>query len=539
MFCSLVRPVPVVFAMLAINAVAQIPAFPGAEGFGAAATGGRGGTVYHVTNLNDSGPGSFRDAVSQDNRIVVFDVGGYAAPDSTNRTINAAIKVHSNITIAGQTAPGDGFGVMGREVSFSTSSNVICQYVRFRQGMLDGHHAGNAVGMYHANTIILDHVSIAFGQWNNIDAVGATNITVQNCLIADPVGQRFNAHTEGGPFCWYRNLWANAHNRQPMARADTVFVNNLVYDYEAGYTTTTHAPFHHDLVNNYFVAGPATERPSNCFFQVNTDQLFYAAGNQLDGNKDGKLNGTPVTPGRSVTNLKMPWFVVTTNLPIVSATAMVPCVLSDAGCSLQRDALDLRTIGEVSSFGMSGFIWTNQIQSGLPNCGYGNLGGGTAPEDSDQDGMPDYWEQVQGSNPAVDDRNEELPSHNGFITEPTFFPPGTPAGYTRLDEYLYFLSKPHGTVEKNTAGQPTSFTVDMRKYTSGFAAFPQFAVSDVVNGTVALSGPGNAVAVFTPKLDYTGRAKFTFTVTNRDGGIWKQTCVLLIAQVLKPNHTTQ
>jgi hypothetical protein len=512
----------------ATNVPTQISAFPGAVGFGAAATGGRGGTVYHVTNLNDTGPGSFRDAVSQDNRIVVFDVGGYAAPASTNRTVNAAIKVHNNITIAGQTAPGDGFGVIGREVSFSTATNVICRYVRFRQGMLDGHHAGNSVGMYQASNIILDHVSIAFGQWNNIDAVEAKNITVQNCLIADPVGQRFNAHTEVGPFCWYRNLWANAHNRQPMARADTVFVNNLVYDYEAGYTTTTHAPFHHDLVNNYFIAGPATGHPSSCFFQVNTDQLFYVAGNQLDGDKDGKLNGKPVTPGQSVTYLKTPWFAVTKNLPIISAKAMVPCVLSGAGCSLQRDALDLRTISEALSFGKDGFTWTDQMQSALPNCGYGILAGIQPPTDSDQDGMPDYWEKALGWNSAADDHNTPLASRAGLVSEPTFFPPKTPAGYTRLEEYLYFLSVPHGTLAKSTAATPTSIRVDLRKFTSGFSASPVFKISDVSGGTTTQSGEGGCVIIFTPKLDYIGRAKFDFTVIDREGSTWKQTCALLV-----------
>ncbi len=518
--------------LLASTAVAHIPAFPGAEGFAAFVTGGRGGTVYHVTNLHDSGPGSFRDAVSQDNRIVVFDVGGYAAPVATNRTVNAAIKVHNNITIAGQTAPGDGFGVMGREVSFSTATNVICRYIHFRQGMLDGHRAGNTVGMWHARDIILDHVSISFGQWNNIDAVGATNITVQNCLIADPVGQRFNAHTEGGPFCWYRNLWANAHNRQPMARANTVFVNNLVYDYEAGYTTTTHAPFHHDLVNNYFMAGPATSRPSNCFFQVNPDQLFYVAGNWLDGNKDGKLDGVPVTPGKSVTYLKAPWFAVTTNLPVVSAAAAVSYVLSGAGCSLQRDALDLQTIGEVASFGKAGFIWTNQLQSGLPDFGYGKLNGGATPIDSDQDGMPDYWEQTLGDNPNRNDHLAELPGRGGFISEPTFFPPQTPAGYTRLDEYLYFLSIPHFIVTKNTARAPSDVQIDLRTFTSGFTVAPVFKVSAVSGGTASQSGAGGCLVTFTPALNYTGRATFVFTVTDGVGSSWQQTCALLVCDHL-------
>lgn len=515
-------------AMPAITTNAQIPAFPGAFGFGAVATGGRGGQVYHVRNLNDNGPGSFRDAVSQDNRIVVFDVGGYSAPASTNRTVNAAIKVHNNITIAGQTAPGDGFGVMGREVSFSSATNVICRYIRIRQGMLDGHRAGNTVGMYHANTIILDHVSIAFGQWNNIDAVGATNITVQNCVIADPVGQRFNAHTEGGPFCWYRNLWANAHNRQPMARADTVLVNNYIYDYEAGYTTTTHAPFHHDLVNNYFVAGPATGRPSNCFFQVNTNQFFYVSGNQLDANKDGKLNGSPVTPGQSVTLSQTSCFAVTTNLPILSAAAAVRCVLSGAGCVLQRDALDLRTISEAASFGKMGFIRTNQMQSGLPNCGYGTLDGGPAPTDSDQDGMPDYWERALGWSPAAVDHNAELASHDGFISEPTFFPPKTPAGYTRLEEYLYFLGIPHGLILRSTAGVTDSFTVNLRRFTSGFSRAPVFTLSDVSGGTVKQTGEGGCLVTFMPARNYSGRAKFDFTITDTEGNSWKQTYAILV-----------
>jgi hypothetical protein len=102
-------------------------AFPGAVGFGAGATGGAGGSTYHVTNLNDSGAGSFRDAVSSSGRIVVFDVGGYI-------NLSSPVSVKSNITIEGNTAPGQGIGLMGREVSFANSSNDIVQYVRFRQG---------------------------------------------------------------------------------------------------------------------------------------------------------------------------------------------------------------------------------------------------------------------------------------------------------------------------------------------------------------------------------------------------------------------
>src|SRR6185503_5832823 len=102
-------------------------AFPGAQGFGKNATGARNGVVYHVTNLNDSGAGSFRDAVSAANRFVVFDVGGYIQ-------LATAVSVKSNITIAGQTAPGGGIGFRGGEISFADQSNIIMRYIRIRPG---------------------------------------------------------------------------------------------------------------------------------------------------------------------------------------------------------------------------------------------------------------------------------------------------------------------------------------------------------------------------------------------------------------------
>ena len=129
--------------------------FGSAEGFGQFATGGRGGTVYHVTNLNDSGPGSFRDAVGTSNRIVVFDIGGYI-------NLQSAVSVKSNITIAGQTAPGDGIGIMGREVSFDAASNVIVRHIRFRQGDLDPDSGKSGINLLNATNMALDHVSIEF-----------------------------------------------------------------------------------------------------------------------------------------------------------------------------------------------------------------------------------------------------------------------------------------------------------------------------------------------------------------------------------------
>src|SRR5262245_48489192 len=183
-------------ALSAMPALAQIKSFPGAEGFGAVATGGRGGTIYHVTNLSDSGAGSFRDAVSQPNRIVVFDVGG-------NIPLSSTVTVASNITIAGQTAPGGGVQITGHEVSCGSQANIIIRHMRLRVGDFGAGMADsgeNGINLHNANKVILDHVSIQFAPWNNIDAVDdnhtGSQFTIQNSLIANPINQQFVAHTE-------------------------------------------------------------------------------------------------------------------------------------------------------------------------------------------------------------------------------------------------------------------------------------------------------------------------------------------------------
>ena len=281
--------------------LAQVRAFPTAEGFGALATGGRGGAIYHVTNLNDSGAGSFRDAVSVGNRIVVFDVGGYI-------NLLSECAVQNNITIAGQTAPGGGIGFTGAEVSMGQKSNIIVRHVRFRPGDTATSTA-NGVNMYRGQNIVLDHVSVEFAPWNNLSAVGdgtrdATNITVQNSIIANPINQQFGAHMEslGDSMTMSNNLWANGHNRQPMAKINMQYKNNVVYNYQAGYTTAnTSGVFSHDIVNNYFITGPATTSPGNAFYQINANQSYYLVGNSRDSNNDGVLNGSGTNPSGGTT----------------------------------------------------------------------------------------------------------------------------------------------------------------------------------------------------------------------------------------------
>jgi hypothetical protein len=394
----------------------QQRSFPTAVGFGSSATGARGGEVYHVKNLNDSGPGSFRDAVSKSGRTIVFDVGGYIS-------LSTPISAKSGLTIAGQTAPGDGIGIMGREVSFDAATNLIVRYIRFRQGDLDPDKKKSGINLLNVKNAIFDHCSIEFAQYNNIDSVGASDITLQYTITADPIGQQFAAHTETGPYTWYRCLFANAHNRCPLAKDNTQYINNIVYNYQSAYTAGNSAgTFQHDIVGNYFIAGPSTTNAGDAFFQMN-HQDVYISGNYEDSNKDGILNGNEMGYPGSTTHLTSPWSSTTKSISTISAAAAYAEVVAHVGASLRRDSVDQQLISNVTSLGRAGSLWTHQTATGLPNDGYGILRGGTTPLDTDQDGMPDAWEIPHGLNPKVPDNN----GHN------------LDSGYTNIEVYLNCL----------------------------------------------------------------------------------------------------
>lgn len=216
-----------VFSSLAIAAAPL--AFPGAEGFGAVATGGRGGSVYHVANLDDSGPGSLRDAVSEPHRFVVFDVAGIIRLHST-------LPVSSDITIAGQSAPGEGIAVYGAEVSFSQSSNVIVRYIRFRQGTVTpGQERKSAVNILSGSKMIFDRVSIEWGRWDCLDMNLCDNMTFQYCLIGQGVRpQCFGCLCQSDHVTFTHNLWIDNKSRNPKAKGTVQYVNNIVYNFGGG-----------------------------------------------------------------------------------------------------------------------------------------------------------------------------------------------------------------------------------------------------------------------------------------------------------------
>lgn len=497
-------------------------AFPEAQGFAQRATGGRTGTVYHVTNLNDAGAGSFRDAVSQPNRIVVFDVGGYIS-------LVTAVSVKSNITIAGQTAPGMGIGFRGGEISFANSSNIICRHIRIRPGDQTASTTDDALSLFRAKNVIVDHCSIELAPWNNVDAVSddwqvapVTDITFQDNLIADPTGQQFGAHTESvsSQWSWYRNIFANSHNRNPLAKINNVFVNNVLYNCSAGYTTHTSTGFNHDILNNYFIFGPASAGTDNTWYQVDKNQSLYYAGNLKDSNRNGTLDGTATTPywyQGPGTILDAPWSAATLASVPASAPSAYRITVSTAG-ALPRDPLDtlvvsqVRTLGKgttgtgLDTTGPDGGLYTSQTQTGLDNDGYGTIAGGTKPTDSDGDGMPDFWERSTGSDPAKADAMLKAAD-----------------GYVLIERYLNWLAEPRAMTASGAAVE-----IDLAAYALGFSSVsPTFSVSAPSCGSIQLLPDGHT-ARFTPQAGFRGVTAFDFKVTGSDATTYASRVSVLV-----------
>lgn len=554
---------------------AQIPAFPGAEGYGAYAKGGRGGDVYHVTNLNASGTGSFADAIASvpsAGRTIVFDVSGYIRfPSGSNGTRLTASKV----TIAGQTAPGDGIGFYNNFFRIS-GDDIVIRHLRFRHGKYGS--GGDCIDLDSGSlNSILDHVSMQFSTDENMSSYGSApeNLTLQYSLNA----WGLETHSCGG--LWdqnhatsHHNLWAHNHTRNPKSRPSGLleWINNVTYDWDIGFImgdTYTPSTFKANVRSNYFICPPGNIRTyalEKGWLNSNTTRLptfsIYLDGNYMDRDGDGILNGsaigyervqgsefdpgevvpsyatTPAVPRyyKNATPFTGPTATVTIDSPllaykkIVSNAGALRLDVSSAGTV--RDEVDTILIHKLTT--QTPFHVTRESDTGASASGFGVLNSTAAPVDTDKDGMPDFYETALGWSSAVDDHNTALASSGGVITGNTFFPTGTVAGYTRLEEYLHFLAIPHGNLAKNVSGTPSSITVDLRKFTAGFSVSPSFAVTNVTSGTVAqyladgttasATGP---IVKFTPTLNYVGRARFDFTVTD-EGVAWTQTCALVI-----------
>ncbi|QHL86732.1 pectate lyase [Nibribacter ruber] len=393
----------------------QALAFPGAEGFGKHTTGGRGGQVVVVTNLNDNGPGSLREAIrKKGQRIIVFAVSG-------NIELEAPLDINNgDLTIAGQSAPGDGICLKNYPVSIK-ANNLIVRYMRFRLGDKAAQQA-DAFGANKGNSnIIIDHCSMSWATDESASFYRNRNFTLQWSIISESLNASVHAkgdHGYGGIWggsgaSFHHNLLASHNSRLPRFSGSSTtpnpadelvdFTNNVIYNW--GHNNTYGGEKgHYNMVNNYYKAGPATLASKKDRI-VNPSQpygQFYVAGNHVEGfpaiSKDNWAGGVQADHPDSAKVTKA--FAVT-SIKIQEPLAAFEAVLAGAGASYKRDAVDARLVQEVKNGNSAngkqknGIIDTPQEAGGYPA-----LKTAPAPEDKDKDGMPDAWEVQHQLNPA-------------------------------------------------------------------------------------------------------------------------------------------
>ena len=452
--------------------VGQTLAFPEAEGFGRFATGARtnlgSASVYHVTNLNDSGAGSFRDAVSQANRFVVFDVGGVV-------TLNSVAVISSNVTIAGQTAPG-GFAVYGDRLAFNGANNTVSRYIAVRKG--EAGTREDSVSLSRGSNMIFDHMSVTWGvdetfSMNPDSGQVIDNITIQNTVIAqglDRLGHSAGGLMtlgEGSRFSIIKSLFADNVTRNPEVRGENEFINTVIYGYEtAGYIMgdTVNMSSHANAIGNYFIEGPVD---GSSPFASGTPQFeIYGADNWVDGDRDGLLDGSRITTYPGATVAATPFAFPTT--ASMTAQQAVSFVTQHAGPTITRDEVDTRIMQGVLSYGTLGGVILRDTDLfptfAAPRVAFGRLA------DTDNDGMPDGWERSRGLNPA---------SATDWKT--------LSGGYTNLELYLNELganeTASRWTVASGTWGGAGSWS----------GGVPTFSTAAAVSGTSGLA-TGQALA---------------------------------------------
>ena len=464
-----------------------------------------------MTNLNDSGPGSLRAGVEDapsSGRTILFKISGIINLE-TGLSINK-----SNITIAGQTAPGDGITIRGhtiyigepppRKPGSSLANNIVIRHIHARLGVgVQGVDQTDNIWANSGSDIVLDHIS---SSWSADEALSATrdvrNLSVQNSLLTEALnatGHGFGGLIDSGydtTYSYHHNLYAHNVSRNPRPGTsdpdpgfEIDFRNNVLYNwgYEAGYLGADDKNIKLNYVNNYLVAGPdSTQKCAMRGADAGDASIqIYQSGNKIDLNKNGLVDGTDTA-----------WAMFCDKYFQHQAAFDVPAVTTDSAESAylevlaqggalpwRRDAVDKRIVGTVRT--QTGKVIDSQEEVG----GYPTVISEPAPIDSDSDGMPDFWEQAVGLNP-----------HNPADRNNT----GS-AGYTALENYLNWLADGHAATDRNG-----SVDVDLNTLNGGLDHLT-FTLAGATHGAVRLLDDGHT-ARFTPTSDYAGPAGFAYTV---------------------------
>lgn len=413
----------------------ELKAFPGAEGAGMYTTGGRGGAVIEVTNLHDDGSGSLRDAIKQKGaRTIVFRVSGTIA-------LQSPLEIKSGyLTIAGQTAPGDGICLKGHPLQIQ-ADNVIIRYIRVRLGDIAGQPYDAVDGKNHKN-IIVDHCSFSWAVDECASFYDNENFTMQWCIISESLNNSVHPkgeHGYGGIWggmnaSFHHNLLAHHTSRLPRFQGSRYhhmpekeraeFCNNVIYNWlkKSSYGGEEGA---YNVIGNYYKPGPATSTnkskvildPSKPFGKF---YLYENIDADVAAVTKDNWKGVQLPPSEiDEVKLKTP-IDVNPRLKVELAAEAYERVLAQAGASKVRDAVDQRIIEEVQQdtchFGNQGIIDSQEQVGGWPE-----LKSLPAPADADHDGMPDTWE----INHQLDPHNPEDRNKNNIV------PP-----YTNLEAYL-------------------------------------------------------------------------------------------------------
>lgn len=442
----------------------EVLAFPTAEGYGKYTVGGRGGKVYEVTNLNDSGEGSLRAAIeAKGPRTVVFRVSGTI-------DLKSALNIKNPyITIAGQTAPGDGICIKRYPLNIS-ADEVIIRYIRIRLGD-EAKRSDDAITARYRKNIILDHISASWSVDETMSIYHCENVTIQWCMITESLSE--STHTKGSHgfggiwgsnySTYHHNLLAHHSSRNPRWASGggyNDYRNNVLYNwgYNSSYGGEKHQvgnPKFSDItvnfVGNYYKPGPGTDKGEVSYRIVNPWSRkegdygkWYVSGNVVEGYPEVSANnwkgGVQPEGGDKVIDiikLDEPWDAMKINEQ--TPEEAFKAVLADAGCNKPtRDAVDSRIIDEVrngnatfegASFKKRGRMADPSLKSGIIDSqndvgGWPELKSLPAPVDSDHDGMPDEWELKKGLNPNDSKDGAEVASN----------------GYTNLENYLNSLA---------------------------------------------------------------------------------------------------
>ena len=452
----LVAPDNNVNAITAVETIDNVLAFPGAEGGGRYTSGGRFGDVYIVNTLEDYGTGeksiqgSLRDALSKDNRFIVFNISG-----AINLKEPLSLRKRKNITIAGQTAPGDGITLTGYETNISDSENVIIRYLRFRPGA-ENVHSGDSMDAIWGRSmknVMIDHISTSWSTDETMSLYRAENMTVQWSIVAESLamsGHTKGRHGYGGIWggvntTFHHNLVANHTSRNPRLGGGTAEAddnnhiglfdirNNVIYNW--GFNTAYGGGrAYANYMNNYMKPGLGTRASveSRVIDAGEKDKpgKFYINGNELEGNAEvsndnskGIYVSESASPSTEIVNeeFKMDGTSVEA-LRTTSAEEAYNEVLAKAGATYpKRDALDARIINEVKN-NQGRFVNRHEEVGGLP---YTAVITRSEDFDKDEDGIADEWELNNGLDPNNADDSTTLAVDQ--------------SGYTYLEHYVNSL----------------------------------------------------------------------------------------------------